>query len=179
MSKVQPVTVEDAKGELKEIYQSLQKSMGKVVNIFQTMGNSPAVLKGFLAFSEAANHTTLSDKLREEIALLVGQINHCEYCLSAHSAIAKMKGLNDEEIIKARQGEASDPKGQAILKFAKQMVESRGNISNKELASLKAAGVDDTELVEIIFVVMLNMFTNYFNHITDPVIDFPEAPDID
>lgn len=179
MSKVQPVTVEDAKGEVKEIYQSLQKSMGKVVNIFQTMGNSPAVLKGFLAFSEAANHTSLSAKLREEIALLIGQINHCEYCLAAHSAIGKMKGLSDEEIIKARQGETSDPKEQAILKFAKQIVESRGNISNKELASLKAAGVNDTELVEIIFVVMLNMYTNYFNHITDPVIDFPEAPDLD
>ena len=178
MSRVNPIKVEDAKGEVKEIYQDLQKKMGKVINIFQNMGNSPLVLKSFLDLSEAANQTSLSPKLREQIALVVGQTNHCPYCLSAHSTLAKGAGLNDQEILKARHAEAQEPKDQAILKFAKQVVENRGNVSNQDIASLKAAGINDSELVEIILLVIVNIFTNYFNLITDPKIDFPVAPEL-
>lgn len=178
MSRVKPVTPEEAKGEVKEIYQSLQKNMGKVFNIFQNMGNSAVTLKGFLALSDAVNHTTLPPKLREQIALIVGQSNHCNYCLSAHSTIAKGCGLNDQDILNARHGESSNARDQAILKFAKQVVENRGNVSNQDVASLKAAGVNDTEFVEIILTIFLNMFTNYFNLITDPKVDFPSAPDL-
>jgi uncharacterized peroxidase-related enzyme len=178
MARVKPVNLEDAKGEVHDLYQTLQKKMGKVINIFQNMGNSAATLKGFLDLSEAANRTSLPPKLREQIALAVGQTNHCQYCLSAHTMLAKGAGMNEQEIIKARHAESQDPKNRAILKFAKQVVENRGNVSNQDIASLKAAGVTDTELVEIILIIMVNMFTNYFNLITDPKIDFPIAPEL-
>lgn len=178
MTRVKPVTMQEAKEDVKEIYKNLEKKMGKVLNIFQNMGNSPAVLKAYLSLSEAANQTTLSPKLREEIALIVGQTNHCQYCLSAHTAIAKGLGIKEQDILNARQGESKDPKDQAILKFVKAVVESRGRIQNQDIANLKAAGVNDTELVEILLLINLNMFTNYFNLVTDPKIDFPLAPEL-
>lgn len=178
MSRVKPLTVEEAKGETKELYQKLEKKMGKVINIFLNMGNSPTTLKAYLQLSDAAEQTTLSPQLREEIALIVGQSNHCQYCLSAHSAIAKNLGINEIDILKARHAESSDAKSQAILKFAKTVVENRGNISNQDVASLKAAGVSDKELVEVLLVINVNMFTNYFNLATDTKIDFPLAPEL-
>jgi uncharacterized peroxidase-related enzyme len=178
MSRVKPVSVDEAQGEVKTIYQSLQKKMGKVINIFLNMGNSAPALKGFLGLSEAAEHTSIPPNLREKIALIVGQINHCEYCLSAHSAGAKRLGISEQDILKARHGEAEDPKNQAILKFAKIVIERRGQVSNQDVASLKAAGVSDAELVDIILLINVNIFTNYFNLITDPKIDFPIAPQL-
>lgn len=178
MSRVKPVHIEEAKGEVKDLYQSLQKKMGKVINIFLNMGNSAATLKGFLALNDAASQTSLSPKLREQIALIVGQTNHCQYCLSAHTMLAKKAGMSEQDILKARHAESQDPKEHAILKFSKQIVENRGNISNQDLASLKAAGVNDTELVEVILIVIENLFTNYFNLITDPKIDFPPIPEL-
>lgn len=178
MSRVKPISVEEAQGEVKELYQNLAKKMGKVFNIFLNMGNSAATLKGFLSLSEAANQTSIPPKLREEISLVVGQTNHCQYCLSAHTTLARELGINDQDILKARHGESQDSKHQAILKFAKTVVENRGHVSNQDIASLKAAGVTDTELVEIILLININMFTNYFNLITDPKVDFPIAPEI-
>jgi uncharacterized peroxidase-related enzyme len=175
MARVNQITPEKASSKVKDLYAAIQKKMGRIPNIFLNMGNSPAVLEGYLSFSEAANHTSLSPQLREQIALAVGEANHCQYCLSAHSMIAKGSGLSESDILKARQGQAPDFKTQAILKFAKQAVESKGNLKNQDVAALKAAGVTDAKLVEIIMIISLNMFTNYFNHITDPVIDFPEA----
>lgn len=178
MPRIKPVASTEAKGEVREIYQGLEKNMGKVINIFQNMGNSATTLKAFLGLSEAANHTSIPPKLREQIALIVGQANHCQYCLSAHTALAKGLGMADPDILKARRGESVEAKGQAILKFAKTVVEKRGNVSDQEVSSLKAAGVTDAELVEVILVIVVNMFTNYFNLITDPKIDFPAAPEL-
>jgi uncharacterized peroxidase-related enzyme len=178
MARVNAVTPDKADQEVKEIYGQLEKKMGKVFNIFLNMGNSPAVLKSFIALDEAVNQTSLNPKLREQIALVVAQTNQCNYCLSAHTAISKGKGLADQEIIQARHGQAKDPKSQAILKFAKSVVDKKGKVNNQDIASLKAAGINDKELVDIILVIIINIFTNYFNNITDPQIDFALAPEI-
>lgn len=178
MSRIAAVLPEKANPEIKGIYAELQKKMGKIPNIFQNMANSPTVLKGFLALSDAIATTSLSPQLREQIALVVAQTNQCNYCLSAHSAIGSMIGLKEPDVILARKGQAHDPKTQAILAFAKAVVEKRAKIVDQDVAKLKAAGVTDTELTEIILVITINMFTNYFNHITDPVIDFPKAPEL-
>lgn len=175
MSRIKCALPEKASGKLKELYNGIQQQMGRIPNIFQNLGNSPVVLEAFLKLNEAAEKTNLSPQLREQIALTIAQTNHCQYCLSAHTLIAKNKGLDEHIILEARGGIAHDPKTQAILRFAKQVVEKRGNLSEQDIEALKAGGINDSELVEIMLIININMFTNYFNHITDPNIDFPQS----
>lgn len=175
MSRVETLAKDKAAPAVQELYKIIEKKMGRVPNLMQTMGHSPAVLKGYLALSEAVNQTSLNPKLREEIAIIVGQTNQCNYCLSAHSAIAKAAGISDQEIMDARKAHSNDSKTQAILTFAKIVVEKKGAVNDQDVADLKANGVNEAELTEIIMTIALNMFTNYFNHITDPKIDFPVA----
>lgn len=178
MSRINQVPPEKASKDVKEIYTALQSKLGKIPNIFLNMGNSAAVLKGYLDLSKAADSSSLSAQLREQIALLVSQENNCGYCLAAHTIIGKGAGLGEKEILQARRGQAVDKKTIAILKFAKAVVDERGRVNERAVADLKAAGISDTELVEIILVVIQTTFTNYFNHITDPKIDFPIAPEL-
>ncbi len=176
MKRVQEVPEEKASSEVKSLYENLKKSIGRIPNIFLTMGNSYAVLQAFVKLSECADQTSLSKDLREEIALVVAQANACHYCLSAHSLIAKSVGLHENDILNARKGESSHPKHRAILHFVKKCVDSQGNVSDKDVEDLKKQSVSDKEITEITLVLTLNMFTNYFNKITDPEIDFPAAP---
>jgi len=178
MSRVAPVSPAKASNSVKKIYEDIEKKMGVIPNIFQNMGNSAAVLKAFMGLNEAAGETSLDPKLREQIALTVGQTNNCHYCLSAHTVIGCQSGLKDAEIIEARKGEASDAKTRAILKFVKLVVEKRAQVSDQNVKDLKAAGVTDAELGEIVLLITLNIFTNYFNLITDTTIDFPKAPEL-
>lgn len=178
MSRISAVLPEEAHDDVKVFYNDLQKKIGRVPNIFQNMGNSPAVIKGYIALNDAISKTSLSPELREEIALVVAQTNDCNYCLSAHTTMAGAMGIKAPDIILARKGQANNPKTQAILLFTKSVVEKRAKISDQDVAKLKAAGVTDAELAEIILVITMNMFTNYFNHITDPVVDFPQAPQL-
>ena len=176
MSRVQTHDPNDIKNpETKALLDGVQKKLGKVPNMFRNMANSPAVLKGYLALSEAANLTSFAPDFREEIALAAAQANNCHYCLSAHTAIAKMLKVPEQDILKARKGEAEDPKRSIILHFVRQMVEKKGHVPEADINEIKAKGITDTELTEIVLLVSLNLFTNYFNHITDPAIDFPEV----
>lgn len=161
--------------ETKSLLDTIEKGLGRVPNIFRNMSNSPAVLKGYAVLSDAANHTTLPADLREEIALAIAETNRCGYCLSAHTAIAQSIKVPENDIFMARHADSKDPKRKAILHFAKLIVEKRGQVSDSDVEILKKAGVNDQEITEIVLIVILNIFTNYFNLVTDTAIDFPEV----
>lgn len=178
MPRIASMPKEKASKEVAAIYDDLTKKIGKVPNIFLHMGNSPAILKGYLALSDAAGQSSLSAKVREEIALVVSQANNCNYCLSAHTVIGKGAGLSEQEILAARKGAAADSKTKAILIFSKAVVDKKGLVNDSDVTALKSAGVSDQEIADIILVVIQTIFTNYFNHIVDTPIDFPLAAKI-
>ena len=116
-----------------------------------------------------------SPKLREQIALTVGEVNGCHYCVSAHSALGRMAGLSDDDLVDARRGNATDGKADTALRFARTIVEKRGLVSDEDVDRVRNAGFDDAEISEIVAAVALNIFTNYFNHVADTEVDFPEV----
>jgi uncharacterized peroxidase-related enzyme len=178
MPRIKPVAPEEATGKTKELYEGLQKKMGKVINIFQIMGHSPSVLNAYLQFSGALAESSLDARLREQIALATAQTNRCDYCLSAHSTIGKTVGLSEQDLLNARQYRSEEARTQAALEFTRRVVESRAQVSDADVEGLRAAGFNDQEVVEIIGIIALNMFTNYFNHIAGTEVDFPRAANL-
>ncbi len=175
MSRLQTLDPQTATGQAKQLLDGVQKELGFTPNIMRTMANSPAVLQGYLNFSNALSQGALSPKLREQIALVVAQDNDCGYCLAAHSAIGRTVGLSEEAIRDSRRGESPDGKEAAILAFANTLVISRGWISDEEITRLHKAGVTEGEMAEIIANVALTMFTIYLNHVAQTEIEFPEV----
>jgi len=164
-----------APGKSKELLAAVQSKMKMTPNLTKVMANSPAVLEGYLGFSGALAGGVLDPKLRELLALAVGQSNECQYCVSAHTVLGKMAGLPESELLAGRKGHSASPKFGAALSFAKNVVASRGKASPAEVQSLRDAGFSDGEIAEIISHVALNIFTNYFNNILDVDVDFPKV----
>ena len=164
-----------AQGKAKELLDVIKAKSGRVPNILKTMAHSPAALQAYLGLSGAFADAKLPLKVREQIALAVGEDNKCHYCVAAHSAIGKHAGLTPEEIEAGRRAKSPDPKTDAILRFAKRLSAQRGNITDPELAEVRKAGCSDEEILEIITAVSLNLFTNYINHVADTAIDFPQV----
>ncbi len=175
MPRLKAIETSEAGPKAKALLEGVQKKLGMTPNLMRTMANSPAVLEAYLGLGSALGKGALSPKLREQIALTVGELNGCQYCLSAHSALGKMVGLGDEEIADSRRGMSPDRKTEAVLQFARRVVTERGWVSDDDVASLRAAGATDAELAEIVGVVALNIFSNYFNHVAGTEVDFPEV----
>ena len=178
MNRIPVLKKDEADTQVQSVWTAMEKKMGRVPNIFLHMGHSPQALKAFVAMSELVEQTSLSKTLKEQIALLTAESNHCHYCLSAHSAIAKGVGLSNEQILNARKGHGQNEKDQVILDFVKKVILARGSVSDQDVEALKANGVTPQEICDITLTVTLNLYTNYFNQVVHPEIDFPEAPSL-
>ena len=178
MSRIQPVNETNADPAAAQVLATVKKKLGKVPNLIATMANSAAVVNSYLGFSQALSTGSLSPRLREQIALVVGETNRCEYCLAAHTALGKGAGLTEAETRDARVAVASDKKERAALEFARKIVVQRANISDTDVQDARQAGYTDGEIGEIVANVALNIFTNYFNHVAETEVDFPAAPEL-
>jgi uncharacterized peroxidase-related enzyme len=178
MSRIHQIAPDSATGKAKELLDAVKGKLGLVPNITRAMANSPAVLEGYLGLNGALGKGSLSAKNREQIAMAVGQANQCDYCLAGHSAIGKMVGLTPDQILDSRRGTAIDPKSDAVIRFARKLVDERGRVSDADVAEVRAAGLDDGAIAEVVANVALNIFTNYFNHVAETDIDFPKVEPI-
>jgi AhpD family alkylhydroperoxidase len=152
------------------------ESKKMLLNIFRGMANSPAVLDGYLKLSGALKEGKLDGKTREAIALAVAQANCTDYCLAAHTVLAKNAGLDDAAIREARLGKSADAKTNAAVALARQVVSSKGKISDGDASAARSAGLDDGEIAEVVANVVLNLYTNYFNNLNQTEVDFPKVP---
>jgi len=175
MARLKIVDPLQADGRAKDLLAGVQKKLGLTPNMTKVMANSPAVLDGYIKFSGSLEGGSLSPRLREQIALVVGEANACEYCVSAHSVIGKLVGLNETEIVKSRTAQGQNPRDTAALQFAREIVRAQGRLPKEAVDTLKAADFSDGEVAEIIANVALNIFTNYFNNVSDVDVDFPKV----
>jgi uncharacterized peroxidase-related enzyme len=175
--RIVAINPSSAQPKAKELLDAVQKQLSMTPNMMKTMAHSPAVLQGYLSLSGALGTGVLSGKVREELALFVSQSNECDYCVAAHSTLGKMAGLQPDQLIDARKGlVAGDPEAQAALKFANAVLESRGDVSDSDIAAARSAGLGDAQIAEVVAHVALNVFTNYFNRVAHTEVDFPKVP---
>jgi len=166
---------EQAKPESQLLFDTLQKRLGKVPNLYAAMSYSAHALKGFMDFEDEINHGVFTAKEREAVALVVSQVNNCEYCLAGHTAAALKRGFTKDEIIAIRKGEVPDRRLNAIIKLAKSMAENEGRAEESMLIRFYMAGFLEAGVIELIGLVTIRIFTNYVFALTQVPIDFPEV----
>ncbi|MBX2851796.1 MAG: carboxymuconolactone decarboxylase family protein [Phycisphaeraceae bacterium] len=173
MPRIEPLTDDQATGQAAELFGAITQKVGKVPNLYRTLGQAPSVLAGLLQLGEALDGGSLSAPVKEQIALRVANRNGCDYCESAHTAIGKMVGLSEDQTISARQGNAEDAKTQASLALVDAILEREGFVTDDQLHAAQEAGISGAEVLEITGQVIKNFFTNFVNHIAQTEVDFP------
>lgn len=173
MSRLTIPTREEAPAKSQPLLDAVEKQLGVVPNLFRLIGTSPAALEGYLGLNGALGHT-LDAKTRERIALAIAQANGCDYCLSAHSYIGlNLAKIDHAEIALNRAGHSGDAKADAAVVFARKVLETRGMVSDADLAAIRLAGFSEAQVVEIVAAVAVNVLTNYINNVAQTDIDFP------
>lgn len=95
-------------------------------------------------------------------------------CLAAHTFIGtNLAKLDAAEIAANRAGRSNDAKADAAVRFAVAVTQARGHVGDEVLATVRAAGWTDAEILEITVHVALNTLTNYVNEVAGTEVDFP------
>jgi uncharacterized peroxidase-related enzyme len=171
---VTPSTIAASPAASQPLLEAVNKQLGSVPNLFRVAGNSPAALEGYLGLAGALAKGALPAPTRERIALAVAEVNGCNYCLAAHTYLGKnLAKLDDAEIAANRAGTSHDAKADAAVRFAVLVTRARGHVDAAAVQTVRAAGYDDAQIVEIVAHVALNTLTNYLNEVAGTVIDFP------
>ncbi|WP_137823593.1 carboxymuconolactone decarboxylase family protein [Pseudomonas sp. D(2018)] len=170
MPRIAIATTEEVSTAARPLLDGVQKMIGFVPNLFQTLAHAPSVLSGYLQLSQTLSRGTLGAREREQIALAVSELNGCDYCLAAHGYFSAKAGLSDGEIQAARAGELD-----ALTRVARQVAENRGALDDAQLATARAAGISDAKLIEVVAQVALMTLTNYLNNLAHTDVDFPPA----
>ncbi len=174
MSRISIPSVEQSVESSKPLLAAVQKQLGVTPNLMKLVGHSPAALEGYLSLNGALAKGSLNVQLRERIALAIAEYNACDYCLSAHDFLGRnVAKISDAEINAARGARSEDPRTEAALQFALRVAQSRGRVSDTELAALRQAGFDEAAVIEIVANVAVNVLTNYINNVAQTDIDFP------
>ena len=175
MSRVQLVNPSNTTSDRQALLDQVHKAFGATPNMFKAVANSPAALKSMWGSFGALGSGVLGAKLGEQIAVAIADHNRCEYCLAAHTLLGKGAGASEQEMSDAQAGRSSDPKTAAALAFALKVASNRAQLSDADVAALRAVGFGDEHIVEILAHVALNIFTNYVNVAFEVLVDFPKV----
>ena len=173
--RIPSIQPDDATGKTKDLFDGVKAKIGLVPNFYKLLAQSPTGLEGVLQFSGALAGGSLDAVTRERIALAVANVNGCDYCSAAHTAVAKSLNLSGEEIEANRQGRSSDPRADVAVVFARKVAVTRANVSEDDVQALRQAGYSDPQIVEIVLNVAFNVVTNYVNEAFKTEIDFPRV----
>jgi alkylhydroperoxidase family enzyme len=144
--------------------------------LFRALTRSPAALAGYLGLRNGLAQGRLSAVEHCLIGLAVAQRSGGSYALSLQTRLAQQAGLTDRQILSAREGCAGSERHVALLFLAGKLVINCGELADADLAAARLAGLSDSEIMEAILHVALNLAVASVSHVARVKLDFPPAP---
>lgn len=179
MARVNVLDPETTKGWSGRLLKKVGEGLGLVPNMFKAMGNSEWTLDGFLTMNGNLGQGKLGGAIIKMVTLATSELNGCEYCVSAHTQMARNSELlTPEQSLDARRLKGTDPRSSAALVFVKEAWSTKGKVSDEALKAVRDAGFEDAEIMEILGAMALATLANYVSNVSEIDLDFPEAPPI-
>ena len=169
MPFIELTPVEQATGELKQLYDEVERvrGAGRVSNLFKAYGKFPALGRAnFDRLMVLLTKGGLSARLKEAVMVALAEINHCTYCVAFHATAMNASGASEAEILAARQfdpdGIGLDPKERALFEFALKANGDPHAITQADVDGVRALGATDADLVEVLETVNTGNAFNLF-----------------
>jgi uncharacterized peroxidase-related enzyme len=150
----------------------VQEKYRFIPNLMGVMANAPPVLKAYLNLNELFDQTSLSPLERQIVLLATSVANGCEYCVAAHSVIARMHQVPADVIAAIREGRPlSVPRWEALRLLTEDIVTMQGWPDEEVVAQFLDAGFSATQVLEVILGIAMKTLSNYTNHIAATQLD--------
>lgn len=164
MSFFNSYTSDNAPEKSKELLEQIEKKYGGPVPIFSDMAESPLPIKLYTFGQDLLmNEGTLSGEEVNLVQLAVSVQNECQFCVAAHSFAGRKQFKTDDAVIDAVRAGQDGPNEQfnALVTFAKTVVEKRGKLSESEHQAFVDAGYAKEQIFEVLSIAAYKTITNY------------------
>ena len=172
--RVAPVRLEEATEEQRDALQ-VTPSNTKVSDYVLVLAHDPETLKIRSPLFNAIMYDRggLGRAERELGAIAASIVNRCIYCAAVHASrhaqLEKDTAVTDA-LFAAGEAARLGPRDQAIFDFAIRLSRTPPEVTPEDLARLRAAGLDATEILDLILSTALFGWANRLMHVLgDPV----------
>lgn len=166
MAKIKVIEEEQATGRLKEIYDNLLNSRGKLASVHKIQSLRPeSIVKHMDLYMEIMySKSKLSRAERELVAVIVSISNKCDYCQTHHSEALNKYWKNDGKInqllINYKNVDLTEKEAK-LCDFA-QLLTITPSLSTdtKYINELKQIGLEDEAILDLVLVIAYFNFVN-------------------
>lgn len=163
-SFIKTIRPQDAEGRLKTLYERVKGPDGGVDNILAAHSLRPASLEGHMALYKNVLHHSANETpkwLLETIGVYVSMINRCAYCVDHHfeglrrlladnKKTAAIKAALDAALSSgAVECDVLESEEIAMLAYARKLTMAPDAIDERDIETLRSAGLSDGEILEI------------------------------
>ncbi|MCH7973321.1 MAG: peroxidase-related enzyme [Bacteroidetes bacterium] len=164
MPYIRQINENEAEGKLKEYYESLIKSRGKLSNIMKIHSLNPGSMMAHmdLYLKIMFGKTALKREENELIAVVVSSANKCDYCINHHSEALNFYWKDSDRIKLAVEDYTKaelNQKQTKMVEYAIKLTKNPYNVSEEDILELRNAGLTDEEILNV------NLVTSYFNFV--------------
>ena len=164
MAWIRIVKESEAGEDLRNVYQQVVGSRGKISNILAVHSLHPSALQSHMDLYMAIMFSSsgLSREEREMIAVVVSSADRCPYCIQHHSA-ALSHYWEDSAKLAAfvsdyRKVDLS-PKMEAVLNYAFKLTTMPHAMAEADVQRLRDCGLPDEDILTV------NLIVSYFNFV--------------
>ncbi|MFZ3207040.1 MAG: carboxymuconolactone decarboxylase family protein [Pseudomonas sp.] len=166
------LTSADARGQA--VLEKAKAQVGFIPNMYANMVNSPGLLETYLdGYSAFRNESGFTPAEQELVFLVISRENGCEYCVSAHSALADMKSGLAPEVTDAIRDDSpiGDARLAALAEFTRTLFHTRGLPAKSAVEAFLGAGYSERQILEIVLALAVKTLSNYANHLFHTPLD--------
>jgi len=165
MSRVTLHTLQSAPQAAKPFLENAQKTSGFIPNLLAVLANAPAALETYVTVSALNGKAELSLAEREVVQLVAATTHGCDFCVAGHTAVALNKAKLPDDVVSAlrEQGTVPEAKLETLAAFAREVIATRGKVSEQTFNDFKAAGYTEGNALEVILGVSLATLCNFAN----------------
>ena len=173
------LTATSAPTAAKEFLDGLGSLFGFVPKLGYALAAEPVVLGTYITMLQALGATSL-DPIAQQVAMTAASLaNAADYGVAVHATLAAKLGASVDVVQALRTGgPLTDPKLEAVRRFATAIASKRTQVSDSDVTALTAAGFNHRTAVAIAFAVAAKTLVNTVAHLSQVEIDagFRQVP---
>ncbi len=162
---MQVTKVQEAQGEVKEIFNEVEKAFGAVTEGLSLWALNPEALKfQWNSIKEQMDNDVDTQKMYTLIRYIISEKNHCEYCIGLNGGmLINMYGMSEEELKEVANNLSVaklTPKNEKLLAFALRSINEPQSIKQQDIDELHILGLNDKEIFNLVLTASIMLVVN-------------------
>lgn len=169
MTRFTTHTLESTPAAARPLLAAAKAKLGFIPNLYGNLAEAPAALQAYFDLSAQFDKTSFTPVERQVVLLAISTENNCEFCVAAHSLIARQVAKIPDAVVDALRASTPlpDARLQALAEFTRAVVRERGFVSSTVLDAVIKAGFTHRQVLEVVLGVAMKTLSNYANHLTE------------